>query len=81
MLQLSKDYAPVQIALAQPAFLTEHFKLARTAAAKFENHGYPGLTQAERQALHAFVHLVTRPSLPVLDGAVRAIPRSWPGLA
>lgn len=85
LLQLSKSYAPIEVDFAELADqdkLTEHFKLAKAAAAKFKKVGYPSLTTEEQQALHAFVHLVTRPSLQTREGKVFGVPKdSWPLLA
>ena len=78
LLQNAKDYAPVGIDLDPPAELTEQFKLAKDAAAKFQAAGYASLSVDEQQALNAYAHLVTRPSLPTEAGKVRRIPDSWP---
>jgi endonuclease G len=78
LLQLSQSRAPVKIDFEDAKILTEHFKLAKQAAAKFQHNRFANLTQEEQQALHAYVHLVTRPSLQIDGGKIRGIPESWP---
>lgn len=77
VLQLARDYAPVRIGLSPPAELTEQFRLAEGAASKFASRGWASLSPAEVQALHTYVYLVTRPSLPVRSGELGRVPTTW----
>ncbi len=77
LLLISKEYAPVVVAVGLPDQVTKLYARAKDAAAKLAKNGYPSLDAADQQALHAYVHLVTRPSLAVRDGQVRGVPKTW----
>lgn len=87
LLGLAKSRAPVEIAIdaagagtLDPAIEAE---LARAVAAakKLQSSPHAPLLPEEVQALHAFVHLVTRPSLPVRAGRVPGEIHGWPEIA
>ena len=57
--------------------LKKEFAVAQVAAAVLEQNSSATLSTEQIQALHAFVHLLARPALRVVDDAVPAIPQSW----
>jgi hypothetical protein len=81
LLGLAKSRAPVEIGFAgdpgDDPELKKEFALAQAAAAALKKNPYVSLSNEEIQALHAFVHLLARPALRVVNGAVPAIPQSW----
>lgn len=85
LLGLVRQRAPVTIGFAQPSpelfanpELARQFAIAKAAAAKLQSTWNPALTDEEIQALHALVHLVTRPSLRILSGQVPGELVEWP---
>jgi|GEM_PF-1355036 len=86
MLQLSGTRAPVVLGFegdagadADPEVAAQ-LELAKGAASKLSDAG-AHLSAEEIQAMHAFVHLVARPSLAVVDGRAPGIPVPWRALA
>jgi glutamyl endopeptidase len=81
MLGLARSRAPVELGFVgdpgDDPELKKQFAIAQTAAAALKQDPTLTLTGQQIQALHAFVHLLARPALRVLDGAIPAIPRSW----
>ena len=57
--------------------LKRQFAIAQAAAAALKKSPNAALTVEQTQALHAFVHLLARPALRVVDDAIPAIPQSW----
>jgi hypothetical protein len=57
--------------------LKAEFAVAQVAAAALKKNRSAKLSTEQTKALHAFVHLLARPALRVVDGAVPAIPQSW----
>ena len=58
---------------AIPAMIRElkkEFAMAQAAAAALKQDGSATLSADQTQALHAFVHLLARPALRVVDGGV-----------
>src|SRR5262249_57489444 len=51
--------------------------VGRAAAGVLKKDRNATLTAEQIQALHAFVHLLARPALRVVDDAIPAIPESW----
>ena len=86
MLQLSGTRAPVVLGFdgdapadADPEVAAQ-LQLAKQAAAKLGENAEAELSDAEVEAMHAFVHLVARPSLAVVDGRTPGIPVPWKAL-
>lgn len=61
--------------------IKKEFALAQAAAVALKQNPQAPLTSEQLQALHAFVHLLARPALRVVDGAIPKIPGSWPSLS
>lgn len=57
--------------------LRQEFAVAQVAAAALKRDPSATLTPVQIQALHAFVHLLARPALRVVGGALPAIPQPW----
>lgn len=81
LLGLARSRAPIEFGPVgdpgdDPA-LKQEFALAQAAAAALKKNGNAQLSPEQTQALHAFVHLLARPALRVVGGAVPAIPQSW----
>jgi hypothetical protein len=57
--------------------LKRQFAIAQAAAVALKKDPNAALTIEQTQALHAFVHLLARPALRVVDDAIPAIPQSW----
>ena len=86
LLGLARSRAPVEPGFADvldpakdPAIRAE-FKLAQEAATALKSDSNAVLSAEQTQAMHALVHLLLRPALRVSDGAIPAIPDSWPRL-
>ncbi|HWB77361.1 MAG TPA: hypothetical protein VG755_20480, partial [Nannocystaceae bacterium] len=81
LLGIAKSRAPIEFGPAGPPptdpALKQQFELARAAAEKLKKSPTAKLNPEQVAALHAFVHLLARPALRVVDGAVPAIPDSW----
>jgi glutamyl endopeptidase len=83
LIGVARDRAPVEMGVEQPPDLDQDpelrqlFELAAAAAKKLKASMMPSLSPDEVQALHALVHLVSRPALRVRNGDVPAIPASW----
>ncbi|MDB5530344.1 MAG: Serine protease [Devosia sp.] len=81
LLGLARSRAPIEFGPVgdpgdDPA-LKKEFALAQAAAAALKENKDAQLSPKQTQALHAFVHLLARPALRVVGGAVPAIPQSW----
>ena len=81
LLGLAKTRAPIETGFVgdpgdDPA-LQKEFSMAQAAAAALKKDAWAPLSTEQTQALHAFVHLLARPALRVVDGAVPGIPQSW----
>src|SRR5687768_14259845 len=81
LLGLAKSRAPIETGLVgdpgdDPGLKME-FATAQLAAAALKKNPSTTLSTEQTQALHAFVHLLARPALRVVDGAVPSIPQSW----
>jgi glutamyl endopeptidase len=78
---LAKSRAPIEPGFAgdpgDDPDLKQEFAIAQAAAAALKKNQNATLTAEQAQALHAFVHLLARPALRVVDGAIPAIPDSW----
>ncbi|MFO0555407.1 MAG: trypsin-like peptidase domain-containing protein [Polyangiaceae bacterium] len=84
LLGLVKSRAPIETGfvhgpgdLADDPELEKQFATAQLAAAALRKNPNSVLTPEQTQALHAFVHLLARPALRVVDNAIPAIPRPW----
>jgi hypothetical protein len=81
LLGLAKSRAPIETGFVgdpgDDPDLKREFAVAQGAAAALKKNPSATLTTEQTQALHAFVHLLARPALRVVDGAVPAIPQSW----
>jgi hypothetical protein len=81
LLGLAKSRAPIETGfLGDPGDdpqLKKEFAIAQVAAAALKQNSSTLLSAEQTQALHAFVHLLARPALRVVDGGVPAIPQSW----
>ena len=81
LLGLAKSRAPIETGFVgdpgDDPELKKEFAVAQVAAAALKKNSSAALSTEQTQALHAFVHLLARPALRVLDGAVPAIPQSW----
>ena len=81
LLGLARSRAPVETGFVgdpgDDPELKKQFAIAQAAAAALKNTPTAALSAEQTQALHAFVHLVARPALRVLGGAIPAIPRTW----
>jgi glutamyl endopeptidase len=81
LLGLAKSRAPIETGFVgdpgDDPSLKKEFAVAQVAAAALKKNPSATLTTEQTQALHAFVHLLARPALRVVDGAVPAIPQSW----
>ena len=78
---LAKSRAPIEPGFVgdpgdDPA-LKREFAVAQVAAAALKKNAHAALTAEQVQALHAFVHLLARPALRVVDDSIPAIPESW----
>ena len=86
MLQLSGTRAPVVLGFEGDAApdadpeVAAQLELAKAATAKLSRDPGVVLSDAETAAMHAFVHLVARPSLAVVDGKAPGIPVPWKAL-
>ncbi len=82
----ARTRAPVEMGVDRPPNIDEdpavraQFELAAAAAKKLRLAPKPELSPEETAALHALVHLVSRPALRVRRGDVPAVPESWPSL-
>ena len=79
LLGLTAERAVVKIGFSDADMADElrsHFALAKTAAERLEADRFAMLTIDEQQALHAFVHLATRPAITT-EGGLSGIPESW----
>jgi glutamyl endopeptidase len=78
---LAKSRAPVELGFTgdpgDDPELKREFAIAQAAAASLKKDQNVTLTAEQTQALHAFVHLLARPALRVVDHAIPAIPESW----
>lgn len=81
LLGLAKSRAPIEPGFAgdpgDDPELKKQFVIAQDAAAALKKDQRVALTPGQIQALHAFVHLLARPALRVVNGAIPAIPQSW----
>jgi hypothetical protein len=81
LLGLTKSRAPIEMGFVgdpgDDPELKKQFASAQLAAAALKKDPNAALTTEQRQALHAFVHLLARPALRVVNDAIPAIPRSW----
>jgi glutamyl endopeptidase len=81
LLGLARSRAPIEPGFkgdpANDPALEKEFAIAQLAAAALKKNPSAPLSAEQTQALHAFVHLLARPALPVVGNAVPAIPRSW----
>lgn len=81
LLGLARSRAPIETGfLGDPGDdpeLKKQFKIAQAAAAALKEDPNAALTPEQTQALHAFVHLLARPALRVVNNAIPAIPQSW----
>lgn len=87
LLNLARTRAPIETGfegtpddIDRNPEIAAQFTLATTAALKLKDHPNPGLTPGEIQALHAFVHLIARPALRVIEGTTPGAPEPWPEL-
>jgi hypothetical protein len=81
LLGLARSRAPVETGFVgdpgDDPKLKKEFAIAQLAAAALKKDPMATLTTEQTQALHAFVHLLARPALRVVDDAIPAIPQSW----
>jgi glutamyl endopeptidase len=81
LLGLAKTRAPIETGFVgdpgDDPELKKEFAVAQAAAAALRRNSSATLSTEQTQALHAFVHLLARPALRVVDEAVPAIPQSW----
>ena len=81
LLGLARSRAPIETGFVgdpgDDPELKREFAVAQAAAAALKQDGSATLSTEQTQALHAFVHLLARPALRVVDDAVPAIPQSW----
>jgi hypothetical protein len=81
LLALAKSRAPIEFGpVGDPGSdpeIKKQFERARKAAAALKASSSAPLDAEDIAALHAFVHLLARPALRVVDNAVPAIPDSW----
>lgn len=81
LLGLARSRAPIEVgfvgAPGDDRSLQRQFARAQLAAAALKKDANATLTTEQRQALHAFVHLLARPALRVVNDAIPAIPQSW----
>jgi V8-like Glu-specific endopeptidase len=81
LLGLARSRAPIEIGFSgdpgDDPVLKKQFAVAQNAAAALKKNPSALLSADETKALHAFVHLLARPALRVVNGAVQAIPQSW----
>src|SRR6185369_7393004 len=70
---LAKSRAPIELGFAgdpgDDPELKREFAIAQAAAASLKKDQNVTLTAEQTQALHAFVHLLARPALRVVDDA------------
>jgi V8-like Glu-specific endopeptidase len=81
LLGLARSRAPVETGFVgdpgDDPELKKQFAIAQASAAALKKDPTAALTTEQTQALHAFVHLLARPALRVVDDAIPAIPQSW----
>jgi glutamyl endopeptidase len=81
LLGLAKSRAPIETGfLGDPGDdpqIRKEFAIAQVAATALKQNRSTVLSVEQTQALHAFVHLLARPALRVVDGGVPGIPQSW----
>ena len=81
LLGLAKTRAPIETGFVgdpgDDPELKKEFAVAQAAAAALKQDSSATLSAEQTQALHAFVHLLARPALRVVDGDIPAIPQSW----
>ena len=81
LLGLVKTRAPVETGFVgdpgDDPELKKEFAVAQAAAAALKQDGSATLSADQTRALHAFVHLLARPALRVVDGDIPAIPQPW----
>ena len=81
LLGLARSRAPIEIGYegdpGDDPELKKEFAVAQAAAVALERDSSTALSAEQTQALHAFVHLLARPALRVVNDAVPAIPQSW----
>lgn len=81
LLGIAKSRAPIELGPQGPPpadpELKKQFELARAAAEELKKSATVKLKPEQVAALHAFVHLLARPALRVVDGVIPAIPDSW----
>lgn len=87
LLGIARSRAPVVIEIGRPSVppvnpeIARQLDMAVETVKKLQQRKSAKLTAEEVQALHAFVHLVTRPSLPVRSGALPGEIPTWPEIA
>jgi glutamyl endopeptidase len=81
LLGLARSRAPVETGFVgdpgDDPELKKQFATAQLAAAALKKDPTATLTPEQTQALHAFVHLLARPALRIVDNAIPTIPPSW----
>jgi hypothetical protein len=81
LLGLARSRAPVETGFVGDSGddpeLQQQFAIAQAAAVALKKDPNAALTIEQTQALHAFVHLLARPALRVVENAIPAIPQSW----
>ncbi|WP_294537047.1 trypsin-like peptidase domain-containing protein [uncultured Rhodoblastus sp.] len=81
LLGLTRSRAPVETGFVgdpgDDPELRKQFAVAQASAAALKKNPKAALTTEQTQALHAFVHLLARPALRVVEDAIPAIPISW----
>ena len=77
LLGLARSRAPVETGFVgdpgDDPELKKQFAIAQASAAALKKNPNARLTTEQTQALHAFVHLLARPALRVVDDAIPAI--------
>jgi Trypsin-like peptidase domain len=81
LLGLARSRAPIETGFAgdpgDDPELKKQFAIAQASAAALKKNQNATLTAEQTQALHAFVHLLARPALRIVENAIPAIPQSW----
>jgi hypothetical protein len=82
LLRLSRTRAPIVLGPegdpdAMDPKAAEMLRLAKRAASKLASDPSTVLSLEELQAMHAFTHLVARPSLQVHGGVAKGVPEPW----